>query len=75
MAQTVRGYGGLTMSDKLSVYPEADKELTVVETHTELERQVSRARQAVQSFSAKFLGSVRSGVNSVIKTEDKVEGT
>ena len=57
------------------MYPEADKELTVVETHTELERQVTRARQAVQSFSAKFLGYVRSGVNSVIKTEDKVEGT
>ena len=57
------------------MYPEADKELTVVETQTELERQVSRARQAVQSLSAKFLGSVRSGVNSVIKTEDKVEGT
>lgn len=56
------------------MYPEADKEVTVVETQTELERQVSRARQAVQSFSAKFLGSVRSGVNSVIKVEDKVEG-
>ena len=57
------------------MYPEADKELTVVETHTELERQVSRARQAVQSFSAKFLGSDRWGVNSVIMTQDKVEGT
>lgn len=57
------------------MYPERDREVTVVETTTELERQVSRARQAVQQYTSGVLASVRSGVSSVIHAEDKVEGT
>ena len=57
------------------MYPERDREVTVVETSTELERQVSRARQAVQQYTSGVLASVRSGVSSVIHAEDKVEGT
>ena len=48
------------------MYPERDREVTVVETTTELERQVSRARQAVQQYTSGVLASVRSGVSSVI---------
>lgn len=57
------------------MYPERDREVTVVETTTELERQVSRARQAVQQYTSGVLASLRSGVSSVIHAEDKVEGT
>ena len=55
------------------MYPKQDKEVTAIETSTELEHQVARVRQAAQQFSGKLFGSIRSGVDSVVRMEDKVE--
>lgn len=65
----------LTLQDKLSIYPQQDKEVTAVETSTELERQVGQVRQALQRLSSNLFGSIRSGVDSVVRIEDKVERT
>lgn len=63
------------MQEKLSVYPESDKPLVVVETETELERQIGNIRHAVQGYTRDALQTVRSGVDRVVQTEHKVEST
>lgn len=62
-----------TQQQKLSVYPEADREITLVETSTELERQVGSLRRAIQRQTGDAVHKVKSGVNSVINVENRVE--
>ncbi|WFD27304.1 hypothetical protein MNAN1_002300 [Malassezia nana] len=45
----------------------------VVETTTELERQISKLRQTVQKYTGAAFRSVRSGVDSVVDVENRVE--
>lgn len=59
--------------EKLSIYPQPDQPVTVVETSNELERQVGGIREAVQRGTRGALQSVRSGVDRVVNTEHKVE--
>lgn len=59
--------------EKLSIYPQPDQPVTVVETSNELERQVGGIREAVQRSTRGALQSVRSGVDRVVNTEHKVE--
>ena len=76
MVPTVREIMNLAANDeqeKLSVYPEPDKETYVVETTTELERQSSKLRQTAQKYTGEAFRSVRSGVDSVVNVEHRVE--
>ncbi|KAI3624481.1 hypothetical protein CBS14141_002909 [Malassezia furfur] len=61
--------------EKLSIYPQPDQPVTVVETSNELERQVGGIREAVQRSTRGALQSVRSGVDRVVNTEHKVESS
>lgn len=58
---------------KLSVYPEPDKPITVVETRTELERQMGLLRQKFQHYTGDMFRSLRSGIDSVVNAEHRVE--
>jgi len=55
------------------VYPEPDRETYVVETTTELERQIGKLRQTAQKYTGDALRSVRSGVDSVVNVENRFE--
>ncbi|WFC96168.1 hypothetical protein MBRA1_002824 [Malassezia brasiliensis] len=59
--------------EKLSIYPQPDQPVTVVETSNELERQVGGIREAVQRSTRGALQSVRSGVDRVVNAENRVE--
>ncbi|WFC99631.1 hypothetical protein MYAM1_002376 [Malassezia yamatoensis] len=59
--------------EKLPIYPRPDPPVTVVETSNELEHQVGKLRNAVQSTTRSAIGSVRSGVDRVVNTEHQVE--
>ena len=61
--------------EKPSVYAEADKPLTVVETTTELERQVGNIRRTIQEYTRDSFQAVRSSVNKVVNAEHRVEST
>lgn len=54
------------------MYPEPDSPLRVVETTTELERQVGDLRQRVQAVARDGLQSLRGGVDRVVTMENKV---
>ncbi|WFD31688.1 hypothetical protein MSPP1_002727 [Malassezia sp. CBS 17886] len=58
---------------KLSVYPEPDQPIVAVETTSELERQVAQVRRAVQGYTHGATQMMRSGVDNVVHTEQKVE--
>lgn len=79
-ALTVAAAAGLSVApvyaqEKRSVYPEADAPVTVVETTTELERQVSQARAFVQTHTRDLLRTARIGIDKAISAENHVECT
>lgn len=77
-ALTAAGVAALSIApvsaqEKPPVYPQPDTPATVVETTTELERQISGARAFVQSHTHGLLRAAREGVDRAIATESHVE--
>ncbi|KDN39835.1 hypothetical protein K437DRAFT_258882 [Tilletiaria anomala UBC 951] len=62
-----------TRREKLSIYDDPAPPVTVVEYHTELERQVGSVRKAISNVTYDTQQSLRGVVNKWIKTEQSVE--
>ena len=58
---------------KKSIYPEPDPPITVVETSTELERQVGAVRRIVQDYTRDAFQATRHSIDRVVDVENKVE--
>lgn len=58
---------------QLSIYSEPPQPVTLVETHTELERQIGSARQALSSSTKELQSSVNGVVEKWIGVEKSVE--
>lgn len=67
------GIAPVYAQEKPPVYPQPDTPVTVVETTTELERQISAARAFVQGHTHGLLRAAREGVDRAIATENHVE--
>ncbi|PWN51635.1 hypothetical protein IE53DRAFT_361419 [Violaceomyces palustris] len=59
--------------ERLSIYPNEDPKLKVVEVHTELERQIGSLRRSLSDVSKDARESVKGGVDKWISIEKGIE--